>query len=106
MVGFWYNKALFTKAGITAPPTTWDELLADVGKLKDAGITPIALGGKDKWPGMFWWAYLAIRAVARTRCDTPSRPATGTARRSSQAGTELKKLVDLKPFQEGFLAAP
>ena len=25
MIGFWYNKALFAKAGITAPPTTWDD---------------------------------------------------------------------------------
>ena len=23
MIGVWYNKALFTKAGISAPPTTW-----------------------------------------------------------------------------------
>ncbi len=36
MVGFWYNKALFEQAGITAPPATWDELLTAVGKLKDA----------------------------------------------------------------------
>ena len=28
MVGFWYNKDLFAQAGITAPPTTWDELLS------------------------------------------------------------------------------
>ena len=38
MIGFWYNKALFEQAGITAPPATWDEYLAAVGKLKDAGI--------------------------------------------------------------------
>ena len=61
MVGFWYNKALFEQAGITAPPATWEELLEDVQTLKDAGITPIALGEGDKWPGMFWWAYLALR---------------------------------------------
>src|SRR5439155_19983311 len=43
----WYNKALFTKAGITAAPTTWDEFFATADKLKAAGITPVALGGKD-----------------------------------------------------------
>ncbi len=37
------------------------ELLADVQKLKDAGITPIRLGAGDKWPAMFWYAYLALR---------------------------------------------
>jgi len=48
MVGFWYNKALFEKAGITAPPATWAELVDDVKKLQAAGITPIALGEGDK----------------------------------------------------------
>ncbi len=43
----WYNKALFTKAGITAAPTTWDEFFAAADKLKAAGIAPVALGGKD-----------------------------------------------------------
>jgi len=47
--GFWYNKADFQKAGISAPPTTWDEFEADCQKLKSAGIQPIAAGGSDKW---------------------------------------------------------
>ncbi|MFF7354396.1 MULTISPECIES: extracellular solute-binding protein [Streptomyces] len=38
-----YNKTLFTKAGIT-PPTTWDELAADATTLKDKGVKyPFAL---------------------------------------------------------------
>lgn len=59
-VGF-YNKALFAKAGITAPPTTFDELLADVKKLKDAGITPIAIGEKDSWTGSFLFMNILLR---------------------------------------------
>lgn len=39
--GFFYNKALFDKAGIDAVPTTWEELDAVCKKLKDADITPI-----------------------------------------------------------------
>ena len=37
-LGLMYNKALFTKAGITAAPTTWDQLKADAAlvKQKDA----------------------------------------------------------------------
>ena len=65
MVGVWYNKALFEKAGIDEPPATWDEFLADVEKLKAAGITPLAVGEKDKWPGMFWWANLSLRIAGK-----------------------------------------
>ncbi|OLZ71471.1 ABC transporter substrate-binding protein [Streptomyces sp. IMTB 2501] len=39
-----YNKTLFAKAGITNPPTTWDELAADAKALKDKGVKyPMAL---------------------------------------------------------------
>ena len=38
--GFWYNKDLFTQAGITAPPTTMDDLNADITKLKAINIDP------------------------------------------------------------------
>jgi raffinose/stachyose/melibiose transport system substrate-binding protein len=105
MVGFWYNKALFAKAGITEPPTTWEELLADVQKLKDAGITPIALGGKDKWPGMFWWAYLAIRNGGQAALDAAVKDGAWDSQAFIDAGTQLKQLIDLEPYQKGFLAA-
>ena len=65
MVGVWYRKSLFEKAGIDGPPATWDEFLADVQTLKDAGITPLAVGEKDKWPGMFWWANLSLRIAGK-----------------------------------------
>ncbi|GAA3771450.1 extracellular solute-binding protein [Plantactinospora mayteni] len=43
----YYNKELFTKAGITAPPKNWAEFLDACAKLKAAGTTPIELGGAD-----------------------------------------------------------
>jgi ABC-type glycerol-3-phosphate transport system substrate-binding protein len=42
-----YNKTLFTKAGISEPPKTWADFLTVCGKLKAARITPIELGGGD-----------------------------------------------------------
>ena len=106
MVGFWYNKDLFSKAGISGPPATWTDLLADVGKLKAANITPIALGGKDEWPGAFWWEYLATREGGKAAFDK-AYGRTGSFADPSfvQAGTLLKQLVDLQPFQTGFLGA-
>lgn len=105
MVGFWYNKQQFEKAGITSAPATWDDLLADVGKLKAAGLTPIALAGKDKWPGMFYWAYLAVRECGKDAMDNAVTTGDWSAACFVEAGNQLQKLIDLKPFQQGFLGA-
>ena len=45
----YYNKALFAKAGITAPPTTWAELDADADKLVASGVAAISFGGTVNW---------------------------------------------------------
>ncbi len=103
-VGFWYNKDLFAKAGIEAPPTTWTELLEDIKKLKAAGITPIALGEGDKWPGAFWWEYLAVRIGGKAAFDAAySRKGAFTDAPFVEAGKKLQELVALKPFEAGFL---
>ena len=106
MVGFWYNKDLFTKAGIQTPPATWTDFLADVSKLKAAGVTPIALGEKDKWPGAFWWEYLAVRIGGKDAFDAAySRKGAFTDQPFIDAGKAMQQLVALKPFQNGFLGS-
>ncbi|MDX6228803.1 MAG: raffinose/stachyose/melibiose transport system substrate-binding protein [Frankiales bacterium] len=50
VIGVYYNKADFAKAGITTMPVGYDELIADAKKLKAAGITPFYEAGADKWP--------------------------------------------------------
>lgn len=58
----YYNMDVLAKAGITAPPTTYAELLDAVGKLKAAGVTiPIALAGQSLWPELMWIEYLLDR---------------------------------------------
>jgi raffinose/stachyose/melibiose transport system substrate-binding protein len=105
-VGFWYNKDLFAKAGITGTPTTWTEFLDAVKKLKAAGITPIALGEKDKWPGHFYWVYLATRIGGRAAFEAAyNRTGSFASEPFVQAGERLKELVDLQPFQTGFLGS-
>ena len=106
MVGVWYRKSLFEKAGIDAPPATWDEFLADVEKLKAAGITPLAVGEKDKWPGMFWWANLSLRIAGKDAMAKAGEDGSFDSPGFVKAGEELKRLIDMKPFQSGFLAAP
>lgn len=106
MVGWWYNKDLFAKAGIANPPTTWTEFLDDVKKLKAAGIVPIALGEGDKWPGMHIWSYLATRIGGKPAFDAAySRKGAFTDPAFVQAGEKLKELIALEPFQAGYLSA-
>ena len=57
----YYNKDLFNQVGIKDVPKTFDELLADVKKLKAAGITPIAIGEKDTWTGSFLFMNILLR---------------------------------------------
>lgn len=65
---FWfYNKAMFEKAGVDVKQwgdpmqPTWDEFLAACDALKAAGITPIALGNGDAWPGLTIYASIQNR---------------------------------------------
>ncbi len=55
-VGIFYNKVLFTKAGIKTFPKTWSEFLADCAKLKAAGVIPFAMDGD--WVTQLMWANL------------------------------------------------
>jgi raffinose/stachyose/melibiose transport system substrate-binding protein len=106
VVGVWYNKKLFKKAGIDGPPTTWDEFLGDVQKLKSAGVTPLAVGEKDKWPGMFWWANLSLRIAGGQAMAKAGQDGSFDTPGFVEAGKQLKRLIDMKPFQAGYLAAP
>lgn len=107
-VGIFYNKSLFEQAGLDPanPPKTWTEFLDAVQTLKDAGITPIALGEGEKWPGHFWWVYLALRIGGEEAfLNAYNRSGSFADEPFVQAGEYLKQLIDLEPFNEGFLAA-
>jgi glucose/mannose transport system substrate-binding protein len=47
----WMNKKIFDDNGLQAP-TTWDEFFTVADQLKAKGITPLALGDKDKWEAL------------------------------------------------------
>ena len=54
-----YNKDIFAKLGLKIP-TTLDELLAMVPKIKAEGLQPMSLNAKDGWPnGDLWFSQLA-----------------------------------------------
>jgi raffinose/stachyose/melibiose transport system substrate-binding protein len=106
VVGFWYNKDLFSKAGISSPPVTWPQFLADVNKLKQAGIAPIAIGSKDRWPDAFYWDYLAVKLCAKPVIQSSAVTYNFNNACWLEAGHMTQQLIDADPFQSGFLATP
>ncbi|MFT4109408.1 ABC transporter substrate-binding protein [Propionicimonas sp.] len=101
--GIYYSKDLFEKAGITATPTTFDELNAAIVKLKAAGITPIALGGKDAWPAAHWYYFFALRDCSKEVITTPLASQDFSDNCWAKAGEDLKAFSDTDPFNKGFL---
>jgi raffinose/stachyose/melibiose transport system substrate-binding protein len=104
--GFWYNKALFAKAGIAGTPETWDEFLSDVAKLKAAGIVPYALGGRDQWPGLHLWAYLILREGGSDALRQMLESRDWDTGACVAGGRHVQELVAKDPFQVGYLSAP
>jgi raffinose/stachyose/melibiose transport system substrate-binding protein len=72
-----YNKAAFAKAGIDGPPDSLETLLADCGKLKSAGYTPIAFGNQYGWPAIHYMTQLNAYDVAPDTLAKDYDPATG-----------------------------
>jgi raffinose/stachyose/melibiose transport system substrate-binding protein len=104
--GFWYNKDLFTKAGISAPPATLDDLNAAVTKLKAAKIVPISVGAGDKWPAAHWWYNFAVRECSADALSNASSQQKFDDPCFVKAGTDLQALLATQPFQKDFLATP
>lgn len=104
--GLWYNKTVFTKAGITATPTTWADLVSDMDKIVASGSIPIGLAGKTGlatgWMNTnFFWQFCGMSdytALTTFKVKWASDPCV------TQAMTEFKSWVDKGYFPKGYLA--
>ena len=54
------NQELFDQYGLKIPETM-DEMYEVSKVFVENGITPVSLGEKDKWPGLFPFGILALR---------------------------------------------
>jgi raffinose/stachyose/melibiose transport system substrate-binding protein len=106
-VAFFYNKKLFAQAGVKAEDIkSWDDFLAAVKKIKAAGITPIVVGGGEKWPMHFYYSYLVIRLGGAQALADASAGKNGGFKNPVfvEAGKRLRELAAIEPFQQGYLA--
>lgn len=97
------NKELFEQNGVKIP-ATYDELLTAVKAFRAKNITPITVGGKDRWPAMFFQNALALRtAGAQASVDALNKTASFDQPAFIESAAKLKELVDAKAFNDGCL---
>lgn len=51
LIGVYYNESMLKKAGYEEFPETWTEFLDCIGKLKEQGVIPIAMGAQSTYMG-------------------------------------------------------
>ena len=101
--GFYYSKDLFQRAGITSPPTSIDDLKADVAKLKAINVAPIAVGAKDAWPAAHWYYNFALRECSQATMTTAAKSLKFSDPCWGKAGDDVADFLKADPFQKGFL---
>lgn len=97
---FFFNKKIFKENEIKIPKT-WTEFIAVCKKLKRKGITPIALGSRERWPAQFWFDYILLRTAGpeyRHRLMTLNASYSDTE--VIKAFSMWKELLDLGCFIE------
>lgn len=99
---FFYNKALFKKAGINIPKTL-DDFPAMCTALQKSGSTPIALNGKDMWPLERYMAFYPFRTSGNEFIKNLKK---GNAKLSNAGGRKavewMANLGKSQCFQPGF----
>jgi raffinose/stachyose/melibiose transport system substrate-binding protein len=102
-VFFFYNKAIFSKLGLTFP-TTWSGLLSTVSTLKAHGYAPISLAEGDQWPGLMYLEYLTDRIGGPAVADAIQVGTPGAWKNPAvvQALTDIQQLVKAGAFQKGY----
>lgn len=94
---FYYNKEIFAKEGVKIP-SSFSELLTTCKSLKAKGITPIAFGNSERWPGIHYMTILNQKVVgdAQIAADYSLKPATDKLFTDPGYATALQRLKDMQ----------
>ncbi|MFD0712263.1 ABC transporter substrate-binding protein [Paenibacillus sp. GCM10027626] len=103
MLGTYYNKDLFAKAGIADVPKDWPSFLDACQKLLDSGVTPIVMGDKDPWWIQFGSYQLAANTVYAADKDFDLKLQAGEKKLTDE--TWVKALSMYKElYDKGYIA--
>ncbi|HEX8497033.1 MAG TPA: extracellular solute-binding protein, partial [Actinomycetales bacterium] len=106
VMGVYYNKAAFTKAGVTELPKSWAELIAAADAIKAEGQVPFHEAGGAKWPTQ-WWVQVPLAEAAKAglweEVNTNEQQFTSPAIQA--AITDYKGLIDKGYFNKDIKTA-
>ncbi len=95
---------MFEKAGASLP-TNWTELLDAIDKLNAAGFTPIMMGEKDRWPGMYWYDIVSARTAGNKALEEAfADPSKFNTEPFIQAAEKMQELVEAKAFNDNMMS--
>ena len=98
------NTEMFEKAGASLP-TNWTELLDAIDKLNAAGFTPIMMGEKDRWPGMYWYDIVSARTAGNKALEEAfADPSKFNTEPFIQAAEKMQELVEAKAFNDNMMS--
>lgn len=97
---FYVNQEMFEENGIKIP-TDFDELLTAVKEFRAKDITPMTVGEKDLWPGMFYYDALALReGGTQLNNDALAKKASFEDPAFVNAADKLLQLIDARAFDD------
>lgn len=104
VVCLWCNVEVFRECRVRFP-ATFEELLACCREFRKNDVIPIALGNSQKWPGAFFYDYLATRIGGVDEFLRAARREPGGSFASETAiesGRKLVQLVESGAFRHNF----
>lgn len=104
LANLYCNTEMFEAAGADIP-TTWDELLTAVEKLRAAGYTPILMGEKDRWPGMYWYDIISARTAGNAAIEAAFGDTSKfNAPEFAEGAAKLQELVNAGAFNDNMMS--
>ncbi len=64
----WYRPDSFDQAGVQ-PAKNWGDFVKDLGTLRDAGVTPLSVGGGDGWTLTDWFENVYLTSAGADMYD-------------------------------------
>jgi len=104
-IGAYYNAELFAELGLE-PPATLEEFDQTLAALKDAGITPVTVGGQTPWQMTHVWSTLSHTNTPWEHYDAWMACEGGVVPEMVEAAEKFNEWIEAGYFNENALATP